>query len=128
MNLIELEKALQKSWSKETSYCPDDWSNSNSSFGQCAVSALVFNDYFGGDIVWANALLPTGQKVSHYFNFIDGKIIDLTRSQFPEGTIIPGGIEKKNDFASTREFMLSSNNTKKRYELLKEIVRNNLTD
>lgn len=128
MNLIEFEKVLQKSWSKDTSYCPDDWGNSNSSFGQCAVSALVVNDYFGGDIVWSDALLPTGQKVSHYFNLIDGKVVDLTRSQFPEGTVIPEGVEKKKDFASTREFMLSSDNTKKRYELLKEIVRNNLAD
>lgn len=88
----------------------------------------MVNDYFGGDIVWADAILPNGQKVSHYFNIIDGKVVDLTRSQFPDGTIIPEGIEKKKDFASTREFMLSSDNTKKRYELLKEIVRNNLAD
>jgi len=126
MNLIEFKKVLQKSWSKETSYCPDDWSNSNSALGQCAVSALVVNDYFGGDIVWADALLPTGQKISHYFNFIDGKVVDLTRSQFPEGSIIPEGSEKKKDFSSTREFMLSNVNTKRRYEQLKGIVKNNL--
>jgi len=128
MNLIEFEKVLKKSWSKETSYYPDDWDKSNSSFGQCAVSALVLNDYFSGDIVWADALLPNGQKVSHYFNLIDGKEVDLTRSQFPEGTVIPKGVEKKKDFASTREFMLSSENTKRRYKLMKEIVINNLAD
>ncbi|OIO19278.1 MAG: hypothetical protein COY69_01465 [Candidatus Magasanikbacteria bacterium CG_4_10_14_0_8_um_filter_32_14] len=127
MNLIELEKVLKKSWSKETSYCPDEWSESNSSLGQCAITALVVNDYFGGEIVWADALLPNGQKISHYFNLIDGKVVDLTRSQFPEGTIIPDGVEKKKDFVSTREFMLSSDNTKIRYESLKEVVIN-LTD
>ncbi|MDO8667473.1 MAG: hypothetical protein Q7K35_00010 [bacterium] len=125
MNLSDFKKVLQKAWSRETSYCPDEWTDSNSSIGQCAVSALVVNDYFGGNIIWTEAVLPNGQIVSHYFNFIDGKEVDLTRSQFPEGTLIPKGIEKKKDFASTRDFMLSSDNIKKCYELLKEIVRNN---
>lgn len=128
MNLTKFEKALQKSWSKETSYCPDEWDSSNLSLGQCAISALMVNDYFGGDIIWSHVLLPTGQKVSHYYNLIDSKVVDLTRSQFPEGTIVPEGTDKKKGFASTREFMLSNDNTKKRYELLKKIVKNNLTD
>lgn len=125
MNLSDFKKVLQKSWSRETSYCPEEWDDSNPSVGQCAVSALVVNDYFGGDIVWAEAVLPNGQIVSHYFNFIDGKEVDLTRSQFPDGAIIPEGVEKKKEFASTRDFMLSSESTKKRYELLKERVKNN---
>lgn len=111
---------------KKTSYYPDDWNDSNPSSGQCAVSALIINDYFGGDIVWADALLPSGQKISHYFNIIDGKTIDLTRSQFPNGTMIPKGAEKKKNFASTREFILSNDNTKKCYKLLKKMVKNNL--
>lgn len=123
MTLIELEKALQKSWSKETSYLPDEWNHANAALGQCAVTALIVNDFFGGDIVWADALLPDGQMVSHYFNVIDGKVVDLTRSQFPQGTSIPEGREKKKGFGSTREFMVSSENTKKRYELLRERVK-----
>lgn len=122
MTLSELEKILQKAWSKETSYCPDEWDERKSSSGQCAISALIVNDYFGGEIVWAEALLPDGRKVSHYFNLVDGKEVDLTRSQFPQGTIIPKGVKKNKNFNSTREFMLSNENTKKRYELLKEKV------
>jgi hypothetical protein len=128
MNLNELEKVIQRSWSKETSYTPEDWTILNSSIGQCAVTALIVNDYLGGDIIWSEVLLPNGQKVSHYFNFIGGKEIDLTRSQFPKDSIIPRGIEKKKGFATPREFMLSNSNTKRRYDLLKEIVRNNLAD
>lgn len=124
MDLNILEKALLKSWSKETSYFPAEWNELNPSFGQCAITALIVNDYFGGDIVWSEAILPNGQKISHFFNMVKGKEVDLTHSQFPEGTIVPKGVEKKKDFASTREFMLSSDNTKKRYELLKEKVRN----
>ncbi|MDD2693434.1 MAG: hypothetical protein PHY14_00705 [Candidatus Gracilibacteria bacterium] len=128
MNLIELEKALKKSWSKETSYCPAEWSESNSSFGQCAITALVVNDYFGGEIVWTEASLPNGQKVSHFFNLINGKEVDLTRSQFPKDTVIPNGIEKKKGFATTRDYLLSYENKKGRYEQLKEKVRNALLD
>lgn len=128
MNLIELEKALKKSWSKETSYCPTEWSESNPSFGQCAITALVVNDYFGGEIIWAEAILPDGQKVSHFFNLINGKEVDLARSQFPKDTVIPNGIEMKKDFANTRDYLLSYENKKDRYELLKEKVRNVLVD
>lgn len=128
MNLTKLEKALKKSWSKETSYCPDEWNKSNSSFGQCAITALVVNDYFGGEIVWAEALLPDGQKISHFFNLIDGKEIDLTRSQFPNNTVIPNGIEKKKGFTTTRDYLLSYENKKGRYKQLKEKVRNVLAD
>ena len=47
MNLLDLEKALKKSWCKETSYCPNEWNELNPSLGQCAITALIVNDYFG---------------------------------------------------------------------------------
>lgn len=124
MNLSDFGNVLQKSWSKETSYCPDEWNELNPSLGQCAVSALVVHDYFGGNIVWSEAVLPNGQIVSHYFNSIEGKEVDITRSQFPEGSIISKGVEKKKGFATARDFMLSHDNTKRRYELLRMEVRN----
>ena len=120
MDIKLLERALQKSWCKETAYQADDWSETNPAIGQCAVTALLLNDYFGGEIVWSEAILPNGQFISHYFNLIDGKEIDLTRSQFPEGTFIPPGVKKNKNFTTTREYILSNENTKKRYELLKE--------
>ena len=122
MNLLELEKLLQKSWSKETSYCPNEWNQSNPSFGQCAITSLIVNDYFGGEIVWAEAVLPDGQKISHFFNLIDDKEVDLTRSQFPEGTMIPIGVEKKKNFATTRDYLLSYENKNSRYALLKKNI------
>lgn len=45
-----------------------------------------------------------------------------------KGTVIPEGTDKKKGFGSTREFMLSSGNTKKRYKLLKKRVKNNLLE
>ena len=123
MNLDRLKKVLLKSWSKETSYFPIEWSELNPSFGQCAVTALIVNDYFGGDIVWSEALLPNGEKISHFFNRINDEEIDLTRSQFPKGTIVPRGIEKKINFASTREYLLSHEDKNSRYFALKEKVK-----
>lgn len=122
MDLVGFEKILQKSWTQDTSYYPNEWDSTNPSFGQCAVSALVVNDYFGGEIIWTEALLPDGQKISHYFNFIHGKEVDFTRNQFPECTIIPKGIKKNKTFQTTREFILSDADTNSRYQLLKKKV------
>ncbi len=129
MYVNRLEKILQKSWIKETSSDPEKWNKDNPSFGQCAVTALIVNDYFGGKLVWAPVNV-NGKEVSHYFNKIDDKEvgltkeIDLTKSQFPEGTIIPEGIDKTKGFPSTRNYVLSYPKTLKRYELLKEKIGN----
>ncbi|MDD3006485.1 MAG: hypothetical protein PHX30_02805 [Candidatus Pacebacteria bacterium] len=126
MDIKILEKALLKSWSRETSYYSAEWNESNPALGQCAITALIVNDYFGGDIVWSEAILSNKQKISHYFNIIDGKEVDLTRSQFPKGTIIPKGIEKKKIFISTREYLMSYEGKNSRYAILKERVEDYL--
>ena len=89
-----LENALKNSWCKESSSNPEAWSPENPAWGQCAVTAAVINDYLGGEIIWAEAKLPDGKNISHYFNKINGKEKDFTRIQFPKGTIIPEGIPK----------------------------------
>jgi len=119
---LELERIIENSWSKETSSEPD-WSPDNPAWGQCAVTALVIDDYFIGDIVWAEASLPDRRKKSHYFNKIKDKELDLTRKQFPKGTIIPAGIPKTKEFSTTREYILSYPQTVKRYEILKQRVK-----
>jgi len=43
----------------------------------CAITALIVNDYFGGEICKIHV-----DGISHYFNLISNKIIDLTFSQF----------------------------------------------
>lgn len=129
-NLLEtilintIESSLLKSWGKDTSSDPDNWTKENPAWGQCAVTALIVNDYFGGKLLWANAALPDGRNISHYFNNIDGKEIDLARRQFPDGTAIPEGIDKMKTFSSTRDYVLSFEATRTRYEILKEKVKN----
>ena len=128
MKLSRLEEALTKCWDEKTSSDPEDWTSENPAWGQCAVAALIVNDYLGGEIVWAEAKLPDGRSISHYFNQIEGKEIDLTRRQFPDGTVIPPGVEKKKQYASTREYVLLApgSTTKARYEILKERIDEDL--
>jgi len=122
IQLSKLEVALKNSWSKETTSDPDNWSQNNPSWGQCAVTSLVINDYIGGEIVWTQAKLPDGTEISHYLNKIGNKELDLTRNQFPEGTITSEGIPKTKGFPTTRDYILSFDKTLKRYQILKSQV------
>jgi hypothetical protein len=122
MNESFLEKALQSSWGSKTSSEPFKWTKENKTLGQCAVTSLIIQDYLGGEIVWANAKLPDGREISHYFNNIDGVEKDFTRKQFPQGTTISSGIPRINQSTSTREYILSFPVTKLRYNILKERV------
>ena len=50
--------------------------------GQCEPTVCVIQDYFGGDIYKIEGDPSIAPKKAHYYNFIDGKFIDLTHSQF----------------------------------------------
>jgi hypothetical protein len=120
-NLQAINDALQKSWSTATS-STGEWNSSNPWLGQCTVSACVVQDYLGGDIVNSVATLSNGKKISHYFNLVNGKYIDLTIQQFSDGTTFSDPKPKQKSFSSTREYCLSYENTNKRYEILKAKV------
>jgi len=123
----ELESALKSSWNRESSSDSENWVPYNPAWGQCAVTALVVNDYLGGgEIVWAKVSLPDGRKVSHYFNKIEGIEKDFTRGQFSSAAIIPFGAPKTKGYSSTREYVLSYPATKIRYELLKRKVKESI--
>ena len=124
MDIHKLEEILSKVWVEETSSDPANWTAENPAWRQCAVTALVVNDYFGGRLLWASAKLPDGKEISHYFNELEtGEVVDLTRAQFPEGTIIPEGIDKKKEFATTRDYVLSYPVTVQRYTLLQRNIQ-----
>lgn len=115
-----LEKALRKSWSRETSPVNDKngWTPENPAWGQCAITALIVQDYFGGSLMRAEV-----GKGSHYWNQLpDGTEIDLTKIQFPKDIIILRGETR------TREYVLSYPDTVKRYKLLKQRVEKYLAE
>ena len=112
----ELKNILSKSWSRETCSpsLKDDWTNENSALGQCAVTALIVNDFMGGKIM--RCMCETG---SQYYNLINNEIIDLTSSQFNK---IPDYTKAEE---RTREDLLSNIDTKNRYLILLQRVKDN---
>lgn len=100
---------LNVAWSRETSSDGDGWQETNRAWGQCAITALLIQERFGGTLRRCKANLPDGQSISHYFNLIDGRMVDLTRQQFPAGTTFTADEER------TREYVLSFPETAKRY-------------
>lgn len=125
IEISELVLALHQSWSRETSSDPDKWKQDNPAWGQCAVTALVVQDYLGGEIVWSDIETPRGH-ISHYHNKIGSSELDFTRCQFPEWFTIDPGVPKTKGYSSTREYILSYPATKERYEILRAIVEDNL--
>ncbi len=124
--LGKLESALHESWSAETSSSPN-WDKTNPSLGQCSVTSCVIQDYLGGDVLNCIATFPNGSTVSHYVNFLDGDIIDLTCEQFPKGTTFSEAMPKTKGFSVTRDYCLSFPDTLRRYEILKNKVRSLMT-
>lgn len=116
MDIFEFKKLLSECWNKDTCspVLRNNWSEDNPSIGQCAITALIVNDYFDGKIM--RCMSSSG---SHYYNIIDDKIIDLTKEQFlGEIPLYEEGQER------TREYLLSNEDTKKRYLMLKESLLN----
>lgn len=112
-SISRLTSAIRAAWSAETSASPS-WTPEQPSLGQCAVSALVVQDFLGGELIRAS--LEAEGQTSHYWNRLpDGREIDLTRDQFPE--FQPGKIESRR-----RDYVLSFPETRRRYELLKQEV------
>lgn len=69
--------ALEKSWSVETSviYSPDAFP----SYGQCAQTAILIQERFGGEILRTTSWHGRG---NHFYNRIAGKRVDFTADQF----------------------------------------------
>ena len=116
-----IESAFQKSWSKETCYpkLQKKWSPQNPALGQCAISALIIQDYFGGDLLYCKHL-------KHFWNKLpNGQEIDLTKSQFPDNTKIC--VDKVITGEPTPEYKHNSKSlTLERYAKLKRMVEEHI--
>jgi hypothetical protein len=123
MNIVLLTTLIEQSWSADTS-SDRKWASKNPALGQCAVTALIVQDYMGHEILWESVTDKEGSQVSHYFNFIDGTIIDLTKKQFSNSVFIGTGAQKLKGFKTTRDYILSFESTENRYLLLSIKVRN----
>lgn len=111
--LLEFKKLLRNCYSIETTHpsCTKDYEKHDISYGQCAITALLVYDKFKGKIC-----KTTVNGISHYFNIINDKIIDLSKEQF-ENKIDYKNYEEKN-----YEDLLKNENTKERYLKLRELL------
>lgn len=112
----KLINAIKNSWDDKTCYpqVKSSWGTQIPELGQCAVTALLINERYGGQILY-NA------EYDHYWNVLpDGRKIDLTKRQFHNKRVTSG-------IPVSRRYILHSVaakkfKTDKRYELLRERV------
>jgi hypothetical protein len=73
----KIRSALERSWSAKTSVCwsPDGYP----SYGQCAQTAIVVREIYGGEILRTTGWHGRG---NHFYNRIDGERVDFTADQF----------------------------------------------
>lgn len=110
MDIKTLKELLLLAWCAETA--KGDWNPKNPSLNQCAITALVVQDYFDGELL--RCLMTNGD--SHYWNRLpDGTEVDLTEDQFQ---YIEAKPLKKDFVIRTSEYVLSFPETSKRYYLL----------
>jgi glycerophosphoryl diester phosphodiesterase len=113
MDIWTLEKLLRKSRNKDTCYAKESIlrSHDNPAFWQCGVTSLIVQDYFGWEILYCS-------HNDHYRNRLaNGNEIDLTRSQFAEGTVIC--IDK---IVPRISLLGRHKDTERRYQKLKQSV------
>ena len=92
----------------------DKWKESDATYGQSGVAAMLVQDMFGGNI---RKTYIDGEK--HYFNEVDGKTIDLTSDHYEEQFIM---IKYENSEEVSREECAADGGAQERYELLQKRV------
>ncbi len=106
MSMEIMRELLDGSWSRETAR--SGCAGTAPASGQCAVTALLVQDLFGGQI----CRMEVPGHGSHYFSRISDRSVDLTADQFDEEVGYPEGGEVE------RETVLRSPDTERRYRLL----------
>lgn len=110
ISIEDLHAALISAWGNDTS-ADENWDISNRSLGQCAVSALVVQDHFAGEL-----LRTTVGGVSHYLNRLPGgEKVDLTLDQFG-----PGATYDDEPVVRERTYVEGHEATMARYQTLRD--------
>lgn len=111
--LGDLYDILRQAWCRETAYpsCQSEWVKTDPSYGQCAITAMLVYDMFGGTI----HRIHVDGGGTHYFNKINGHYIDLTVEQFDLYNI-PVCYEPNEEMQ--RKYCGKNADTQKRYKLL----------
>ena len=112
----DLYRVLWKLWTRET--CTprmrENWTEENRTLGQCAITAFLAQDIFGGRI-WG---VPQKDGGFHCFNVVGDCVFDLTSEQF-------GGRELDYSllYEQLRQDHFMRTEKRERYEALKEALK-----
>lgn len=114
LSILELKHFLYAAYQSDTAYktCVSTWSRKNPTLGHCAVTAMIVNEYFGGDIQFG---YYEEENVWHYWNVIDGEVVDFTAEQFQNTAI-----QFKNIQNTSFTDLFAHESVRSRYILLKE--------
>lgn len=118
--LNDLFGLLLKAWRRETAY-PSSQKDplfnlaNDPTYGQCAITATLVYDLFGGSI---HRVRVEGGG-THYFNKIDGHYIDLTSDQF---SLYDIPLDYEPNTLIDRQYCGKNKNTHQRYLLLAKNV------
>lgn len=97
--------ALRESWGPDTC-APEDvahWTPDNPARGQCATTAVVLHDHFGGCLVRGEVIVDGRQVDFHWWNRLpDGRQIDATIEQFGLHEQVVGGVDVERPTGPTR--------------------------
>jgi hypothetical protein len=126
ISIDDLKTAVEASWDASTSFCADEWTRANPTRGQCVVTSLLVQAYFGGELRKYDAVY-NGQEESHYCNVLpDGQEIDLTRQQYPAAQKLTLSEVNLHGHATVREKMMHETRTVRAYQLLLDRVATRL--
>lgn len=112
MGKKDFENAVRDAWVGATALGP--WTSKCPELNQCAVTAMLVQDYFGGELLRCEC----DDGGSHYWNMLPGnEEWDLTATQFDYSGIIP---LRDTVIVREREYVDSNRGTVKRYKVLKK--------
>lgn len=114
----DLYDVLLDCWCKETAYpsCQAEWVPNDPTYGQCAVTAMLVYDMFGGSI---HRIRVSGGG-THYFNKVNGHYIDLTINQFDLYNL---AVNYEPNEEMDRKYCGKNPDTQKRYQLLLNSIK-----
>ena len=120
LTLNEFFEIMLKSWVKESAYPstqkdPQFNLSNDPTYGQCAVTAMLVNKFFGGEI----RKIRVSGGGTHYFNVINGQVFDLTRDQFDLYNI---PVDYSTGINVPLQYCGKNANTRDRYNILKKNV------
>ena len=94
----------------------DKWSEDNKTVGQCAITAFLVQDIFGGEVRG----IEREDGNYHCYNVVAGKVFDLTSEQFGDEELVYADT----DPIQSREEHFKREEKKERYEYLKNKLEN----